>query len=175
MWINELEFEYTPDALSLTQEQYAPIYVRYMTYALAHGVDKLFFASFKNPPPHIPPDMPAPFTDASALIDSRDQRTLLFHVVQTFIQRFDYFSSVEILVEKIEAAEYSHKEKAKLVTEGQYKFVVDGKTHYILWGTGGVPAEIKGDLIVTDIFGKTSERNANAVVLTTEPIYVTLK
>ena len=173
MWINELEFEYTADAPSLTQEKYAPVFIRYMTHALAHGVDKVFFANFKNPPPHIPVGLSVPFTDASALIDSNDQRTLLFQVVQTFIQRFDRFDSADVLRETIEEGVYPNKELFKIATEGHFKFVVEGQNHYVLWGAGAVPTEITGNVIVTDIFGETSQMVAGNIVLTGTPIYVT--
>ncbi|UCE36197.1 MAG: hypothetical protein JSW00_11695, partial [Thermoplasmata archaeon] len=122
IWINELQFENITEAPSLTQEQYAPIFIRYMTYGLAHGTEKFFFANFKYPPPHIPVDMPPPFTEASALIDSKDQRTILFNVVQAFIQRFDRFQFVEVIQEMIEGGEYPNRVEYFKIPVGQYKF-----------------------------------------------------
>ncbi|MBN2098643.1 MAG: hypothetical protein JW753_03500 [Dehalococcoidia bacterium] len=172
-WINELEFEYTAEASGLTQDEYAPVFVRYMTSALAHGTEKLFFANFKFPPPHIPTGLQVPFTEASALIDSTDQRTLLFQVVRTFIQRFDRFEGVEVLRETIEEGIYPNQGMFKIATEGHYRFVVEGKNHYILWGSGGVLPEIQGNARVTSILGATTVMDAGDIVLTGMPIYVT--
>jgi len=174
IWINELQFENTTEAPSLTQEQYAPIFIRYMTYALAHGTEKLFFANFKYPPPHIPADMPPPFTEASALIDSRDQRTILFNVVQTFIRRFDRFQSVEIIQEMIEEGEYPNSVEYIKIPVGQYKFIIDEGAYYILWGESELPEEIMGDVCVTDIFDHTVYMRSNEVTLGREPIYLCL-
>lgn len=173
VWINEFQMENLADTPSLTQEQYAPIFIRYMTCALAHGVDKLFFANFKYPPPHIPADLQVPFTEASALIDSTDQRTLLFQVVRTFIQRFDRFEGVEVLRETIEEGVYPNQGMFRIATEGHYRFVVEGKNHYILWGSGAAPARITGNVAVTDVFGQSSQMDAKDIVLTSTPIYVT--
>lgn len=173
MWINEFQLENLADAPSLTQEQYAPIFIRYMTHALAHGMDKLFFANFKYPPPHIPAGLQVPFTEASALIDSNDRRTMLFQIVRTFIHRFDRFESAEVLRETIEEGVFPNQAQFKISTAGHYRFVVGGQKHYVLWGAGPIPAEIKGNVIVTDIFGQSSPMDAGSIVLTGTPIYVT--
>jgi hypothetical protein len=169
-WITELQFEETTIAPSLTAKEYAPIHIRYLTYALAHGIDKMFFVNYS-----VPADGKAPFTEASAFIDSNGRRTELFTVVQRFIKEFDHFEAAEVLAETIEDGSYDTKPVPtayKKVTAGQYRFKVDGQWSYVLWGSGALPAELQNRVQVTDIYGATSVVQANSIVLTSTPIYV---
>ncbi|MDI6689272.1 MAG: hypothetical protein QME54_02445 [Actinomycetota bacterium] len=55
----------------------------------------------------------------------------------------DQFSEVENIRERI---------NGRYISEGQYRFRVNGKMVYALWGTDGAPDEIKGKVKVTDTF-----------------------
>lgn len=54
--------------------------------------------------------------------------------------------------------------KTEKITEGQYKFMVDGKIIYVLW-TGTLPSEISGKVKVTDIKGQEQTLDATAIKL----------
>ncbi len=42
----------------------------------------------------------------------------------------------------------------------------------ILWGSGKIPEEVTGEVLVTDIYGKETRTNSLAVNLTEGPIFV---
>jgi len=172
IWITEVQFEFLWEYPSMSRQEYARTFIKYFVYALAHDIEKMIIVNFKYFPPHDHGN--PPFTDNSALINSHDRKTPLFFVVQTFIQRFDHFSSADIILETIEDGQDSNGEKYVKVTAGQYKFTVEGRTHYILWGDSELPQEITGSVIVTDIYNNTSQMHSSEVVLTEEPIYLKL-
>ena len=50
--------------------------------------------------------------------------------------------------------------------------MVEGKALYILWGSGEMPEEITGEVLVTDIYGKETRTDSSAIKLTESPIFV---
>jgi hypothetical protein len=78
----------------------------------------------------------------------------IYNAFSTIIGKIDYFLSVEKL------------------DEGQYKFVFENKSVYVLWGEGSIPAEITGQIKKTDVSGQETIINSDELVLSTSPIYV---
>ena len=58
------------------------------------------------------------------------------------------------------------------ITDTQYKFIVNGKSVYVLWGSGNIPSEITGTVKVTDYLGNEQTMDASQIVLTDSPIFV---
>ncbi|MBU2595430.1 hypothetical protein KJ713_01185 [Patescibacteria group bacterium] len=54
----------------------------------------------------------------------------------------------------------------------QYKFIKKDKTIYVLWGEAALPAEISGQVKVTDIYGVSTTMSASQIKLTDSPIFV---
>jgi hypothetical protein len=75
----------------------------------------------------------------------------------------DDCDTVEIISERV---------NGWFVEVGQYKFTINGKTVYALWGSGSLPAEITGQVRVIDITGAETITNATSVQLTSSPIFV---
>lgn len=169
MWITEIQFEQIYENPSLTQKEYAEIMTKYTAYSLAHNFDKLFIVNTSYPQP-FDPGQP-PFTAASALI-ANGNKTPIFDAVKTTTGKLDYFESVTILKEEIfEGSEDDGSWNVK-VLQGQYKFIIDGTPVYVLWGTGNLPAEIKGTVLLTDIYGESRETDASTIILTDSPVFI---
>jgi hypothetical protein len=173
-WITEIQFEHTSETPSLSSEEYAKIMTKYLTYALARGYDKLFIVNFKSPIPGVP-DANPPFGDASALINSDGEKTDLFYAVKTAIGMLDQFEAVDVLHEEIFRGHEEDGTWNIKVIEGQYKFLVDDVPIYVLWGSENPPAELTGDVLVTDITGRTEEIDAGSIQLTDSPIFVEVR
>ncbi|MBA7711590.1 hypothetical protein ES703_120556 [subsurface metagenome] len=74
--------------------------------------------------------------------------------MKTLIEKLDKFTSAEKLA------------------EGRYRFMVEGKAIYVLWGSGEIPEEITGEVLVTDIYGQETRTDSPAIKLTESPIFV---
>jgi hypothetical protein len=77
-----------------------------------------------------------------------------YNALMTIISKIDYFISVEKL------------------DEGQYKFILEDETVYVLWGEGSIPVEITGQIKKTDVSGQETIINSDDLVLSKSPIYV---
>lgn len=88
------------------------------------------------------------------MVDENGERRTAYYGLKTLIEKLDKFTSAEKLA------------------EGQYRFVVEGKTIYVLWGAGKIPEEITGEVLVTDIYGNETRMNSSAINLTESPIFV---
>ncbi len=170
-WVTETQFENTNETPSLSSEEYAKIMTKYITYALAQGYDKLFIVNFKSPIPGVP-DANPPFGDASALINSNDEKTDLFYAVKTTIHMLDHFETVEVLNEQIFRGHEEDGTWNIRVTEGQYKFTVNGQPVYVLWGGKDLPKALEGTVLVTDIYGHTQKVSVDAVTVADTPIFI---
>ena len=69
-------------------------------------------------------------------------------------------------------AYYALKTLIEKLAEGQYRFMVEGEAIYVLWGSGEIPEEITGEVLVTDIYGKETRTDSSAISLTGSPIFV---
>jgi hypothetical protein len=77
-----------------------------------------------------------------------------YYVLKSLIAKLDKFTSAEKLA------------------EGQYKFMVEGKAIYVLWGSGEIPEEITGEVLVTDIYGEETRTDSSVIKLTESPIFI---
>ena len=77
-----------------------------------------------------------------------------YYGLKTLIEKLDKFTSAEKLA------------------EGHYRFTVGGKTVYVLWGSGEIPEEIRGEVLVIDIYGEETRTDSSAIELTESPIFV---
>jgi len=111
-------------------------------------VDRIFYEFFKAFP------FDPPFLKQCALVDEDGERRPAYYGLKTLIEKLDKFTSAENLA------------------EGQYRFVVEGKTIYVLWGSDEIPKEIIGEVLVTDIYGQETSTDSSAIKLTESPIFV---
>lgn len=91
---------------------------------------------------------------SSAMFDSSGQPRLFLTTLKMMNQKLVGFSKVE------------------KITEGQYKFTVNGKTVYALW-LGNIPSEISGQAKVINMTGQEQTIDASAIKLNADqPILV---
>jgi len=145
IWVTEAEYD-MKDYIS--PEEHGQILVRSYVSSFASGADKFFYHVYRA----IPPD--PPLAKRSALIDESGERRPASYGLKTLIEKLDKFTSAEKLA------------------EGQYRFMVEGKAIYVLWGKGKIPEEITGEVLVTDIYGKETRTDSSAISLTESPIFV---
>jgi len=111
-------------------------------------VEKIFYTTFRAHP-----FAPAEFQQ-SALISSNGEKRPAYHALETLILKIDTFTSAEKLA------------------IGQYRFQVEGKEIFVLWGSGKIPDELKGEVSVTDIYSKEIKSTTSAIILKESPIFV---
>ena len=111
-------------------------------------MDRIFYEFFKAFP------FDPPFLKQCALVDENGERRPAYYGLKALIEKLDRFTSAENLA------------------EGQYRFVVEGKTIYVLWGSDEIPKEIIGEVLVTDIYGQETSTDSSAIKLTESPIFV---
>ena len=131
-------------------------------FALANGVEKLFYVNLVK----AQFDPGAPFDERSALLNGSLQKTPMFYTHRTIVEMLgdlDADDTVEIFTEKV--GPWS-------IDTGQYKFVVDGKPIYALWGNGPLPPEIHGTVKITKMSGQAHTADAATVALSAEPIFI---
>ncbi|MEW6592777.1 MAG: fibronectin type III domain-containing protein [Candidatus Hadarchaeota archaeon] len=151
IWLTESQFTgMLGPHEDITQEEAARRMVRSYVYAFAKGFTKVSPSELTE----------MPYWDSnsglawSALVDRNGDKRPSYYAYQTLIAKLDYFTEVE------ELAQY------------QYKFTVDNRPVYVLWGTGTVPSEITGTVTVTNISGNEQQMNASEITLSNNPIYV---
>jgi len=49
---------------------------------------------------------------------------------------------------------------------------VEGEAIYVLWGSGNIPEEVAGEVLVIDIYGKETNTDVPTINLTESPIFV---
>jgi hypothetical protein len=163
IWVTEVQFQQAHQTQSYTNEDFARILARSYIFALANGVDKLFYVNIRMPPVY---DPGIPFDERSALITDEGEKSALFQfhlTVAKMLGDLGEGDKVEIIREKV--GDWH-------IDEGQYKFTIQGKTVYALWGSGAPPAEITGEVRVIDITGTEKLTAAAALTLSDSPIFV---
>ena len=154
IWVTETQVPSGhPDPLTgetITEERQAVKIVQGHVKAFSSGADKLFYTSYKE----FPGAPGAGPLSKSGLMDVAGRKKPAYYAFQTMVKKLDLFTSVETLA------------------ENQYKFIVDNKPVYVLWGTGGVPAEITDTVKVTDISGSEQQMDALQITLSDSPIFV---
>ena len=144
----------------LSQDQWSVVLVQSFVQAFGRGATKLFYIGLDNSTPTEPNSLlvncrvqpgagrNAPFNPADC------QRQKPFYAYKTMVDKLDYFDSV------------------REIAPGQYRFSVHGRKVYVLWGGQPLPAEIKGKVKITDIYGREREAAAADIMLSGSPIYV---
>lgn len=163
IWVTEVEFG-LHTAKENSPEELARVLARSYVYALANGAEKLFYVQLKMPK-HLPPKKEGgpDFIEAAALITADGHKQPIYFAHQTVARKLGRFQSVEKLKEKV---------KGTRILKGQYKFIVEGRPVYVLWGSGPLPEEIKGRVKVTDFLGREEIKDASQVTLSESPVYV---
>lgn len=106
-------------------------------------------------------------------ISVSNERQPLFFAHKTIAKILGYTLTAEKIKEEIGAGSGSSAENGnKKIVIGQYKFSVEGKTIYTLWGGGSIPAEISGRIKVTYLSRDEKEMDAGELTLTESPIFV---
>jgi len=150
IWVTEAQHRtgMTIYGKNVSPEEHARILVKSYVLSFALGVDKIFYTSFRAPP--FGPDQ----FQQSALIDSKGEKRPAYYALKTLISKMDAFTSAEKLAEE------------------QYRFMVEGKAIYVLWGSGKPTDEITGEVLVTDSYGKKTRTSSSAINLSESPIFV---
>ncbi len=143
IWVTEAQH-----SVRIGLEEHGRIFARSYVIAFACGADRVFYTMFR-----VPPFVPAQHRQA-ALFDEGGERRPAYYALKTLISKLEAFTSAEKLA------------------EGRYKFMVEGKAIYVLWGSGKIPEEITGEVLVTDIYGKELSTNISAINLTESPIFI---
>ncbi len=167
IWVTEVQFQQAPETKSYTNEDFARVLARSYIFALANGVDKLFYVNLKMPSGH---NSGIPFDERSALMTNKGERSPLFQAHLTISDMLGDLNlvrgdTVEIIRERV---------GSWFIEEGQYKFIINGKVIYALWGSGSLPAGITGQVPVIDITGTVTISNAASLQLTDSPIFILL-
>jgi hypothetical protein len=163
IWVTEVQYQQARQTQSYDNNDFAKILTRSYVFALANGADKLFYVNIKLPPGY---DPGIPFDERSALITNAGEKSALFYAhltVANMLGKLAKGDSVQIIREKV--GDWH-------IEEGQYKFTIGGKTIYALWGSGPPPAEITGQVRVTDITGAEKTIDAASLRLTDSPVFV---
>ena len=147
IWVTEAEYHIAPD---VSPEEHGQILVRSCVACFASGAEKVFYNSFSLDSF----DVRDPNLKQSALIDENSEKRPAYYAFKTLVTKIDRFTSAEKL------------------TEGQYKFNVEGKVIYVLWGTGEIPEEITGKVLITDMLGQETVSDISQIILTESPIFV---
>jgi hypothetical protein len=161
--VTEVQYQQARQTESYTNEGFAKILARSYIFALANGVDKLFYVNIRMPSFY---DAGIPFDERSALITDNGEKSALFQAhltVANLLGELGEGDTVEIIKERV--GDWH-------IEEGQYKFIIQGRTVYALWGSGSLPAEIVGEVKVIDITGAESTADAATLRLSDSPIFV---
>ncbi len=152
IWVTEAEHPIGENRLTgryVSLEEQGRLMVKSYAIAFASGVDKVFYTMFK-----VPSFAPSSHRQA-ALFDESGEKRPAYYALETLVSKLGKFTSAEELA------------------EGQYRFMIEGKTVYVLWGSGELPEEITGEVLITDIYGEETRTNSSAINLTESPIFVT--
>jgi hypothetical protein len=150
IWVTEAQHRtgMTLYGKNVSSEEHARILSKSYVLSFALGVDKIFYTSFKAPPSS------QDQFQQSALVDASGEKRPAYYALETLIEKLDKFTSAEKLA------------------EGEYKFMVAGEAIYVLWGSGEIPGEITGEVLLTDIYGEETRTDSSAIKLTESPIFV---
>jgi len=162
IWVTEVQYQQAHQTQDYSAEDFAKILARSYIFALANGVDKLFYVNIKLPPVK----HGVPFDEKSALIKDSGDKSSLFYAHLTVANMLGELSEddkVETIKEKI--GSWS-------IEEGQYRFNIKGKTVYALWGVGSLPPGITGEAKVTEISGMQRVADSVTLKLSDTPIFV---
>lgn len=162
IWVTEVQFQQARQTEGYTAPDFAKTLARSYIFALANGAEKLFYVNIKMPPVK----SGLPFDESSALIRDSGEESPVFYAHLTVAEKLGDLKAgdrVEIIREKI--GSWS-------IEEGQYRFIINGRIMYALWGTGTPPPEIAGKIRVTQISGEQKIMDSGSLSLTDSPVFV---
>ncbi|MGY4707351.1 hypothetical protein ACVNPS_06305 [Candidatus Bipolaricaulota sp. J31] len=163
IWVTEVQFG-LHTAGDDSPEELARVLARSYVYALANGVEKLFYVQLKMPENLPPKEEGGPgFIEAAALLTADGRKQPIYFAHRTVARKLGCFQWVEKIKERVEGPR---------IVEGQYRFIVEGKPVYVLWGSGPLPEGIGGRVRVTDFLGRETIMDASELILTDSPVYV---
>ncbi|HDH04844.1 MAG TPA: hypothetical protein ENH01_03900 [Nitrospirae bacterium] len=96
-------------------------------------------------------------SECPSWIIEKGEKTDTYYAYKTLISKIEGFNSI------------------KKISDGQYKFSVNGKNVYVLWcdsGSCSIPPEITGTVFVTDYLGSETTMDAYKMKLTESPVFV---
>jgi hypothetical protein len=129
-------------------EEHACSITKSYIIAFANNAERVFYTMFD-----IPLFAPAQHIEAALIVGGVEKRPG-YYALKTMVSKLDTFTSVEKL------------------DEGQYRFMVNGKSVYVLWGSGKIPEEITGEVLITDIYGEASRVDSATINLSDSPIFL---
>jgi hypothetical protein len=166
LWVTEAEYRIGRYVLNpettdrdISPEEHGQILAKGYVTAFSYEVDKILYDWFRAPLagdkryPYFPPEALAQF-QRTALIDENGVKRPAYYAMVTMMRKLEYFTSAEKF------------------SEGRFRFTVGGKNVYVMWGSGALPEEVIGELIVTDIYGKETKTNSSAINLTQNLVFV---
>jgi hypothetical protein len=174
MWITETA-TYWPtvvcDDLAWREEAARGVVKRY-AQALGDGVDKVFWYSFAA--------LPTVEEDPSGAGCKEPTDFLMGGLGWVFpkgrgLPTDEFHPRSALSAYKTISSKLSGFGSVTRLSETQYKFSVNGKSVYVLWSDGGnssLPAEVSGEVKVTDYSGHEETRQASEVILTEDPIFL---
>ncbi|MFC1638500.1 hypothetical protein ACFL2R_03685, partial [Patescibacteria group bacterium] len=86
------------------------------------------------------------------------------------IDKLNNFDEIKVIKDGYRENLSGHQGSTSLV--GQYKFIDDDRVVYVLWGRYMIPEEIQGDVVVTDIYGDTSNMKSDEIIVNDSVIFV---
>jgi hypothetical protein len=164
IWVTEVQYQQAQQTWNYSNEDFAKTLVRSYVFALANGVDKLFYVNIKMPPVK----EGVPFDERSALIQDNGEKSPLFYAhltVANMLGELRQTDEVEIIKEVV--GDWS-------IDTGQYRFNIGSKIIYALWGAGPLPSGITGEVRVTEISGAQTVTDSAVLELSDSPIFIEL-
>jgi len=143
-WTTEAEITSRSLDEDASEEAFAEIIVKSYVEAFESGSDKIFYVGLEE----------APGDEEAWLIGKSDQKQEAYYAYKTMVEKVDYFDTVEKLA------------------EGQFKFTIDSNIVYVLWSENDIPAEITGQVKVTDIKGAETTIQSTELSLDDSPVFV---
>lgn len=187
IWLTEVEFHglmEKPDDIGAFER----LLVRASVFALAQGADKLFYIEnwlfWDNEGPGIVIEEKPEgdimkeeekekemekekdkFGNDEELLDSSTHKVYL-----NLIDKINEFDKIETIKE--EYVENEHMGDGATSKIGQYKFISGENEIYVLWGQSDLPEELSGAVTVTNIYGESSKKSVEDIILSDEPVFV---
>jgi len=144
-WTTEAELKSNSlQGVKPSEESYAKVIVKNYVEAFSSGSDKIFYVGLEN----------SPGDEESWLIGKTGEKQEPYYAYKTMVTKLDYFDKVEKIV------------------DGQFKFTIDTKIVYVLWGTNDINEDITGQIKITDLKGTEKTIDSNTLILNDSPVFV---
>lgn len=94
-------------------------------------------------------------------------------VYLNLVNKINQFDRVQTIKEDFIESQNEHNGAISRI--GQYKFIFGDKSIHVLWGEAELPAEISGQVKVTNIYGQVELMDASLIKLGNAPIFIELE